>query len=589
MRHCQSSRNNFLSSLLLGDSEYSDENLQTHRVEDILRKKKEIFASVGKFDDDDVDDKGHDGTSATINRSFGVHNLFLRKNHPRNYSYSMNHFEKKRHFPKLFAVNMTFNPNMLKKENRKYTKGNKNGPTIANDSKFKNAFSIDGLTLPRDHLKSVRNMKENMVDMLNQNEPHVTTFNSNAETGRDNRSMSVRNLKVFRTRKNLWRNMNKFGLSKSNRNSVSQKFNPDGLVHTLRTRQVPNSISFRRRAIHAVQALPSFSKPTVATLIKVNSTNSKTTPHSHSTNCCIENKQQVTNPHPKQTLSSDSGENKKTNTSSSLSEYKSNYHDQNKFTSNYLQSQRNLSLNSGTQHQSHYRDGQNPRNQTTTNLINYNQSAIIGISSFQKTSPSYVQYHNQFTHPQSHSENIIHVQPENQHQTAYQQSLLQTFPIPQSSTTPPVILVTSGQLEIQKQSLATQKNTNSKVDSSNINKTSKPFKKPQKPSKKPKRPSNKPQNPSQKSKKPSQKLQNTSENPQNSEKNPLDLHQSSPISIYFDPHSNQLIPLKTKSSDSKTTVSRYASLPCDCDRETLECSCCAKFGIEMFDFHRTGE
>ncbi|KAL1449119.1 hypothetical protein WDU94_000351 [Cyamophila willieti] len=58
--------------------------------------------------------------------------------------------------------------------------------------------------------------------------------------------------------------------------------------------------------------------------------------------------------------------------------------------------------------------------------------------------------------------------------------------------------------------------------------------------------------------------------------------------IYFNPNSNVAVPLKTKWSDSKSKLSRYASLPCNCDRDTYQCYCCVKFGLQIFNFDRTG-
>ncbi|XP_026687438.1 uncharacterized protein LOC103520572, partial [Diaphorina citri] len=58
--------------------------------------------------------------------------------------------------------------------------------------------------------------------------------------------------------------------------------------------------------------------------------------------------------------------------------------------------------------------------------------------------------------------------------------------------------------------------------------------------------------------------------------------------IYFDPRTNLSVPLKGKFVDGRTTVSRYASLPCSCDRETVTCSCCVNFGLYLVDYHRSG-
>lgn len=59
--------------------------------------------------------------------------------------------------------------------------------------------------------------------------------------------------------------------------------------------------------------------------------------------------------------------------------------------------------------------------------------------------------------------------------------------------------------------------------------------------------------------------------------------------IYFDPISDLPVPLKSKWSDSKMAMSRYASLPCTCDRDNYQCGCCVKYGINFLGFHRVGE
>lgn len=240
-------------------------------------------------------------------------------------------------------------------------------------------------------------------------------------------------------------------------------------------------------------------------------------------------------------------------------------------------------------------------------------------------------YQNQLFYPQPQFQNPYIAGPLLQNPLIYQQAHLSTFQVPQSSPNPSVILrVSSGPLSFQsQQSTDFRKPSKSKTSASERNpskleatspatnetpkpsKTSGNTKKTPKPTKNPgntnktTKPTKKPANlkPPMNSKRPSKPAATSSNSnpiikpakePVEPLKKPANLPQvlqPSPAhgGIYFDPWSNLLIPLRTKYSDSKTTVSRYGALPCSCVRKTLQCYCCVKLGLYLVDFHRTGE
>lgn len=229
--------------------------------------------------------------------------------------------------------------------------------------------------------------------------------------------------------------------------------------------------------------------------------------------------------------------------------------------------------------------------------------------------------------------NLIGLKPH--YEFIYPQAHLSTFQLPQYSPTPSVILrVSAGPLNFQSQeSTNFRKPSQSKVslgdknpqpgafstmdktpkpghdkkkqkplvNPGNADKTPKPLKEPTKPKAptSPKKPS-KPTNMLGVSK-PASRVSSTTSNPVKNPAKPLKTSAnhlqslkpppvpSNSVGIYLDPKTNLLIPLRMKYSDSKMSLSRYASLPCSCDRETLDCYCCVKFGLNLLNFHRTGE